>query len=102
MAVGDGRERSVFYTTRPLGLKKLTVYLPRFGHVFIMDTGSSAGEISGHSKVRPSVIYPYQATDHTLGHQRSFNSSPKAIPSRHGLRYTKLNPLLFPHAKPYP
>lgn len=23
----------------------------RFGHVFMMDTGSSAGEISGHSKV---------------------------------------------------
>ena len=26
----------------------------RFGHAFMMDTGSSTGEITGHSKVRPT------------------------------------------------
>lgn len=31
----------------------------RFGHAFLMDSGSSAGEISGHSKVWIIAIFIY-------------------------------------------
>lgn len=55
IAVGDGKERSV----QPCNCDCLIHYWAeltnetRFGAAFMMDTGSSTGEILGHSKVRP-------------------------------------------------
>lgn len=55
IAVGDGRERQGHIFISNDSPKSFYVWLirvvVRFGHVFAMDTGSSAGEIIGHSKV---------------------------------------------------
>ncbi len=36
---------------------KLTFPPPRFGHVFLWDSGSSVGEITGHSKFINAIDY---------------------------------------------
>lgn len=48
IAVGDGREKRVSMILRLMH----QVWLhDRFGHAFMMDTGTSTGEITGHNKV---------------------------------------------------
>lgn len=47
IAVGDGKEKSAFL----LPSVSLNLPLVRYGAAFMMDSGSSTGEIIGHSKV---------------------------------------------------
>ena len=43
-------------------IRVLITYCDRFGHAFMMDSGSSTGEIMGHSK----VIYDFRVERRTL------------------------------------
>ncbi len=49
IAVGEGRDKSVYHASLITQLRSLCVH--RFGHAFMVDSGSSTGEIIGHSKV---------------------------------------------------
>ena len=57
----------------------------RFGAAFMMDTGSSTGEILGHSKVCLSsnlvqiLGFSVKTTPSALGHQCSFYQTPEAV-----------------------
>ena len=60
IAVGDGKEKWVVICVALRGPKGLTggmwnALFSRFGHAFMFDSGSSTGEILGHSKV-PSFL----------------------------------------------
>ena len=52
IAVGDGRDKCVFDPIHNNLNHTYLLLMVRFGHAFMMDTGSSTGEIIGHSKVR--------------------------------------------------
>lgn len=61
IAVGDGKEKSVQPFTSDVGAIRQSQNLfvlveTRFGHAFLVDMGSSTGEILGHSKVRYSTL----------------------------------------------
>ena len=53
IAVGDGREKSV---SRLTVMQDIPYTSGRFGHAFMMDSGTSTGEISGHAKVNVEVL----------------------------------------------
>lgn len=52
VVVGEGREKLVFSVILTDGFRLLLIisFLSRFGHVFMAETGTSVGEISGQSK----------------------------------------------------
>jgi hypothetical protein len=93
IAVGDGKEKSVqpftsdFWCDTTI-IKTLFSVETRFGHAFLMDTGSSTGEILGHSKVSyiqsfsdvhldftPLLITSKVVNAVSIRHQRPFRSA---------------------------
>ena len=51
IAVGDGKEKCVLRPVCCVRVGADACIICRFGHAFMMDSGSSTGEIIGHSKV---------------------------------------------------
>jgi hypothetical protein len=76
----------IFGAIRQSKKKKIVLVETRFGHAFLVDTGSSTGEILGHSKVSYSTFSdihqdfaPFYLS--LQGDKRGFYQTPKTIQS---------------------